>query len=242
MTTAPLPAATDTERTDARALTLPLVAAQVAQNIAGGLLLGNAVAALMWLAGADLTQTWRWPVGIGWLIAGAAGVRAFADEFRADRRWRQRELEHRREMEEADAKHVHKMEIIVALSDEIEAERNALRAERDALDRENTRLQSENASLKYEWRKARATPRTILREDLVEPEARRNARHLVSVWADTGKRPSRSEMVPSEMTRSQWDAAYTELGRAGLLDGAQRTEAQMLHALSTQWAEPVDYA
>jgi hypothetical protein len=44
------------------------------------------------------------------------------------------------------------------------------------------------------------------------------------------------------MSRAQWDAAYTELGRAGLLDGAARTEAQMLHALSVKWAEPVDYA
>lgn len=224
-------AADTKEQTDARALTLPLVFAQVAQNVAGGLLLGNAVAALMWTVGVDMTQAWRWPVGIGWFIAGAAGVRAFMDEFRADRRWHKRELEHRAEME-----------VLTELCDAFEAERNDLRNERDAYARANARLESENSSLNYEWRKANATPRTVHMEDLVEPEARRNARHIVSLWAQTGKRPSRADMVPSELTRTQWDAAYSELGRAGLLDGATRTESQMLHALSVSWAEPVRYA
>ena len=216
------------ERTDARALTTDLVIAQIVQNVLGGIGAGVALATLLWLAGADLSIAWKWPVGVAGVVAGASTAwRAYLDEFRADRRWNRREREHHNEME-----------ILTELCDGLEAERDALRNERDAFARENARLESENASLNYEWRKARANPRTVHVEDLVEPEARRNARHLVSVWAQSGKRPSRSEMVPREMSRSQWDAAYTEIGRAGLLDGAVRTEAEMLHALSVKWAEP----
>lgn len=227
-----LPAATDTdtERTDARALTLPLVAAQVAQNIAGGLLLGNAVAALMWLVGADLTQAWRYPVGIGWLIAGLAGVRAFMDEFRADRRWRKRENEHRNEMM-----------VLVDLCDRLEEERDALRDERDAMRRRNADLERQNASLHYEARKANAPPRRILMEDLVTSEEKRDAHHIVSLWARTGKRPGRRDIVPNDMTRDRWDAAYAQLVAAGLIDGQERSESEMLHALSVRWAEPSDY-
>ena len=122
MTTAPCPP-TDTERTDARALTLPLVAAQVAQNIAGGLLLGKRRRRAHGLAGPTSP---RHGVGRWHRLAHRGSSRcAFADEFRADRRWRQRELEHRRDggggRGDAHPKWT------VALSDEIEAERNALR-------------------------------------------------------------------------------------------------------------------
>ena len=230
--TRPLPVPDNYEPTDSRALDLPHVVAQWIQNLGGGIGAGVAIGAALWLIGADLQAHWRWPVGIAALVAGASTmVRAYLDEYRSERRWRKRENEHRAEMA-----------VLVEFADGLEQERDALRNERDALNRENARLQSDNASLNYEWRKAKASPRTTLREDLVEPEARRNARHLVHVWAEKGKRPSRNDMVPSEMTRAQWDAAYTELGRAELLDGAARTEAQMLHALSVKWAEPVDYA
>ncbi len=230
--TRPLPTADPYERTDARALTTNLVLAQIVQNVLGGMGAGVALAAALWLMGADLALAWRWPFGVAALVAGASTAwRAYLDEFRADRRWHKRELEHRAEME-----------VLTELCDAFEAERNDLRNERDAYARANARLESENSSLNYEWRKANATPRTVHMEDLVEPEARRNARHIVSLWAQTGKRPSRADMVPSELTRTQWDAAYSELGRAGLLDGATRTESQMLHALSVSWAEPVRYA
>jgi len=106
-----------------------------------------------------------------------------------------------------------------------------------ALRSEYARLQRENASLNYEWRKAKASPRTVLVEDLVEPDAKRQARQIVATWARTGKRPSRSEMVPTAMTRSQWDAAYAEILGAGLLTGTH-TEAEMLHMLDVRWAEP----
>jgi hypothetical protein len=217
------------EPTDSRALDMPHVVAQWVQNIGGGIGAGMALAAVLWLADIDLQAAWRWPVGIAAIVAGASTmVRAYLDEYRSERRWNKREREHSNEMA-----------VLVELCDRLEAERDALRSERDALARENARLESENSSLNYEWRKARATPRMVHMEDLVESEARRHARMLVGVWAEKGKRPSRSDMVPGTLTRTQWDAAYTELGRAQLLDGATRTEAEMLHALSTKWAEPV---
>lgn len=222
------PAAPDAyEHTDSRALQRDEVYAQWIQNVGAGVGAATIVALLAWGFGADLTQAWRGPAIVGGVVFGLGMVvRAFVDEFRAERRWRKREHEHATEM--------------IALCDDlddVETECDALHADNAALRSENARLQRENASLNYEWRKAKATPRTVLVEDLVEPEAKRNARHIVSVWAQTGKRPSRSEMVPSAMTRTQWDSAYAELAGANLLTGTH-TEAEMLHALNVRWGAP----
>ena len=88
----PLPLTDTQESTDSRALTLPIVLAQVAQNTLGGVGAGVAVAALQWLTGVPLETHWRWPVAIAALVAGASTAwRAYLDEYRSERRWRARE-------------------------------------------------------------------------------------------------------------------------------------------------------
>lgn len=176
---------TDTERTDARALTMPLVAAQIAQNVAGGLLLGNAVAALLWLAGADLTQVWRWPVGIGWFIAGAAGVRAFIDEFRADRRWRKREREHRAEMS-----------LIVYKCDRLEAERNAAKADAQIARSESDRLRNEyfEARAQLQIERHDNNPKRLGRTMMYSAETQRDAAALMKLWYEKELWPGEGAM------------------------------------------------
>lgn len=228
----PMPADTP-EVTEARALDVAHVLAQLLQNAFGGLGAGVALAGILWLLHVPLDAYWRWPVGVAVILAGAStALRAYLDEARS---WRS--LRSWRASWEAIidylAQDVTDLELdVVDLTDE----RNALRAE-------VARLERENASLSYEWRRAQATPRTVQREDLVEPDVRRHARMIATRWAQTGKRPSRADMVPGELTRSQWDAAYGELVRAKLIgrSGPQPTESEMLHALATLWAEPVDY-
>jgi len=228
MTIQPMPARDDTaERTDSRALRVDEVQAQWLQNIGAGVGAASIFALLAWGVGADLTQAWRWPLVTGGVVFGLGQVlRAFVDEFRAERRWRKRETEHAIEMA-----------IIVDELEIVEEECNSLRTHNDALSAEVSRLQSRNASLNYEWRKAKAGPRTILREDMVNATTRRNVLHIVRVWAETGKRPARRDMVPSEMTRNEWDDAYAELRPVLALPGTP-TEAEMMHALNVQWGSP----
>lgn len=111
------------ESTDSRALTVPLVAAQVLQNVLGGVGAGVVVGASMWLLHVPLEAAWRWPVGVAVITAGVATAwRAWIDEYRAGRNWARREAEHAEEMR-----------IIIALSDRMESERNAYAQEAAAL-------------------------------------------------------------------------------------------------------------
>ena len=120
--TDPTPAA-DTHATDSRALTLNLVLAQVAQNVLGGLGAGVVVATCLWLAHVPLETAWRWPAGIAIIVAGGSTLwRAYLDEFRAGRRWNEREALHREEML-----------AVCADLDEIEDERDRLLADAAAL-------------------------------------------------------------------------------------------------------------
>lgn len=229
--TRPMPVPDDYERTDSRALRVDEVQAQWLQNAGAGVGAAAAVALLAWGISIDLAEYWRWPLIVGGCVFGIGQVvRAFVDEFRAERRWRRRENEHRIEMS-----------VLVDLCDRLEAERDALRDDFDALRRRNADLERQNASLHYEARKANAPPRRILMEDLVTSEEKRDAHHIVSLWARTGKRPGRRDIVPNDMTRDRWDAAYAQLVAAGLIDGQERSESEMLHALSVRWAEPADY-
>jgi hypothetical protein len=233
------PAIDDSERTDARALTLPLVAAQVLQNVLGGILIGNAVAALMWLAGVDLSQYWRIPVGIGWFVAGAAGIRAFADEFRADRRWRQREREHAEEMRElADA--------LDELEEQVAAEREQhaleLQAATDSARTEQRRADNLEVELAWERttnRREKAGRNTVHTVDLVPPQLKTDCRRFVELWQSTGKRPTRNSMMADGLSRTRWDELIVELKRAGVWEWAGSVDATRMHMkLDAQWAHP----
>ena len=213
-------AADTKEQTDARALTLPLVFAQVAQNVAGGLLLGNAVAALMWTVGVDMTQAWRWPVGIGWFIAGAAGVRAFMDEFRADRRWHKRELEHRAEME-----------VLTELCDAFEAERNEARSDAQIAIAESNRLRNELFTARAQAQNERhaANPYSRGPVTLWSDEARTDAAALLKLWYETKNWPGENAMG--------WPRNRQEAARQ-LLQSAEIAPQKVYSKL----APPADYA
>ncbi len=120
------------QNTDSRALTLPLVLAQVAQNVLGGLGAGVCLATLLWLLGVDVVAAWKWPAGVAIITTGAATAwRAWIDEYRAGRNWTLRELDHAEEMR-----------IMVALADRLEAERNTATIELNALRSRNAWLEA----------------------------------------------------------------------------------------------------
>ena len=214
MTTAtqPLPSPDSQEHTDSRALTLPLVLAQVAQNILGGIGAGVAVAALQWLAGAPLTQHWRWPVAIAALVAGASTAwRAYLDEYRANRRWQQREQEHAAAMrayEDDLAEAEDNYTSIVAAYTAAQVDNERLAQEIEALRIANVRHMAAAATHNEAHRPV---------QDLYPRAVRDDARALLAQWYATGRWPGeRSVSWP----RSRHAAARDLLRRAGLADAA----------------------
>ena len=121
MTIQPMPAPDEYERTDSRALRVDEVQAQWLQNLGAGVGAAAMTALVAWGVGIDLAGQWRWPIILGGTVFGLGQVvRAFVDEFRAERRWRRRENEHRIEMS-----------VLVDLCDRLEEERDAAGQERD---------------------------------------------------------------------------------------------------------------
>lgn len=215
-----------------------LVLAEWMRNFGGGVAVACVVLALgvggVYFAALPITpNTLLVAAGIAGLVwfGCVQAWRSVIDELRQS--WRLREW-------------VAQWEAVIALltrdNDALKATLKEVVQERDACKRESERLSAENASLHYEWRKAKATPRTIQSEDLIPRQTRDDARHIVRVWAETGKRPGRADLVPGDMTRARWDDAYRELVRAGVVGATEPlTEAEMLHRLSVRWAAPVDY-
>ncbi len=212
------------ERTDARALTTDLVIAQIVQNVLGGVGAGLALATALWLAGADLGLAWRWPVGVAGLVAGASTTwRAYLDEWRADRRWHRRELEHRGEME-----------ILTELCDGLEAERDDARNKLQSTAAENNRLKNEIFSMRAQMDQVRheANPKrggpTLWWKD----EDRRDARALLKLWYETKK-------WPGELTM-QWSRKRQENAR-DLLQAAEIAPVVVYNGLAPEqdyeWAE-----
>jgi len=195
------------ERTDARALTTDLVIAQIVQNVLGGVGAGLALATALWLAGADLSLAWRWPVGVAGLVAGASTTwRAYLDEWRADRRWHRRENEHATEMT-----------VLVELCDRLEEERDALRNERDALRADLHNVENQLRSERYLAAQARkpATPKhggPII--DMYPQATRDDAKLLISRWYATGKWPGERTM---QWPRERHTDARQLLERAEIL-------------------------
>lgn len=234
------PALDTDERTDARALTLPLVLAQGVQNIMGGVGAGVAVAGVLWLAGADLAAYWRWPLGVAVVVAGAATAwRAYLDEWRADRRWHKREHEHAEECA-----------LLADTCDELEEQLNAereqhalqLQAATDAMRAEQRRADQLEVDLAWErtqHRRAQAGPLTVQTVDLVPAQLKADCRRWVELWATSGKRPSRTVMMGDGLTRARWDEMVVELKRAGVWEWAGEFDAARLHMrLDAQWAHP----
>lgn len=207
----PLPLTDTQESTDSRALTLPLVLAQVAQNTLGGIGAGVAVAALQWLTGVPLAH-WRWPVAIAALVAGASTAwRAYLDEYRSARRWRAREQEHAAE--------------IAAYDDDLqEAEDNyaSIVAALAAAEVDNARLEQEIEALRIanvRHMAAAATHNEAHRpvQDLYPRPVRADARALLAQWYATGRWPGERSV---DWPRSRHAAARDLLRRAGLADAA----------------------
>ncbi len=210
--TRPLPTADPYERTDARALTTNLVLAQIVQNVLGGMGAGVALAAALWLMGADLALAWRWPFGVAALVAGASTAwRAYLDEFRADRRWHKRELEHRAEME-----------VLTELCDAFEAERDDARSKYNTLRAEYDRTVNELEATRYRNVAANNTARHVAIQDTFSNASRADARELVRQWYATGAWPGERTM---QWTRSRHSTARDLLGRAGLLPNGTPSNA-----------------
>jgi len=210
--TRPLPVADNYASTDARALTTNLVLAQVAQNVLGGIGAGVALASVLWLMGADLALAWRWPFGVAAIVAGGSTAwRAYLDEFRADRRWHKREMEHRAEME-----------MLTELCDAFEAERDAARNKYNTLRADYDRLSNELESTRYRNVAANNTARHVPIQDTFSNAARADARELVRQWYATGAWPGERTM---QWTRSRHSTARDLMGRAGLLPNGTPTNA-----------------
>ena len=203
----PMPAPDEYERTDSRALRVDEVQAQWLQNIGAGVGTATITVLLAWGIGADLAMHWRWPLILGGCVFGAGQVvRAFVDEFRAERRWRRRENEHRIEME-----------TIVALSDRLEEERDALRNERDALRADLHNVENQLRSERYLSAQARkpATPKhggPLI--DMYPQATRDDAKLLISRWYATGKWPGERTM---QWPRERHTDARQLLERAEIL-------------------------
>lgn len=208
----PLPLTDTQESTDSRALTLPLVLAQVAQNTLGGIGAGVAVAALQWLAGVPLATHWRWPIAIAALIAGASTAwRAYLDEYRSERRWRRREAQHAAEIrayEDDLAEAEDNYTSIVAACTAALVDNERLAQEIEALRIANVRHMAAAATHNEAHRPV---------QDLYPRAVRDDARALLAQWYATGRWPGeRSVSWP----RSRHAAARDLLRRAGLADAA----------------------
>ena len=217
----PLPTADPYERTDARALTTNLVLAQIVQNVLGGMGAGVALAAALWLMGVDLSLAWRWPVGIATLVAGASTAwRAYLDEFRADRRWHKREVEHSTEMS-----------VLVELCDRLEVERDAARTDAQIAIAESNRLRNELFTARAQAQNERHAANQYSRGPVTlwSNEARADAAALLKLWYETKNWPGENVMG--------WPRNRQETARQ-LLQSAEIAPQKVYSKL----APPADYA
>ena len=226
-TAAPTPAPSEYERTDARALTLPLVIAQFVQNIGGGLGAGVAVAALQWLAHIPLESHWRWPLGVAVFVAGAStAVRAYLDEYRSSRDWWQLKAQHAAEMG--------------AVCTDLEEAEEAYRAQGDAyraLLRDYERAEREIESLRLanvRHMAAQASRADAHRpvQDLYPAQTRDDARALLAQWYAQHKWPGERSV---EWPRQRHAAARDLLRRAGLVS-AETTATATRPPHNEAWA------
>jgi hypothetical protein len=200
------------EPTDSRALDMPHVVAQWVQNIGGGIGAGMALAAALWLLGADLAAAWRWPVGIAAIVAGASTmVRAYLDEYRSERRWNKREREHAAEMT-----------VLVELCDRLEAERDDARNQYNTLRADYDRMSNELEATRYRNVAANTSSRHVPIQDTYSNAARADARELIRQWYATAAWPGERTM---QWTRSRHSTARDLLSRAGLLPNGTPTNA-----------------
>lgn len=212
MTIQPIPVRDDYEHTDSRALSVDEVRAQWLQNIGAGVGTAIAAALLAWGVGIDLNAQWRWPIIIGGCVFGAGQlVRAFVDEFRAERRWRKREREHYAEV----------TALILDIED-MEFERDDLRYRYNAARAENERLENDNAALRYRNVAANPSPFHTPIQDTFSNAARADARELLKLWYATRAWPGERTM---QWTRSRHSTARDLLQRAGVLQGGAPTNA-----------------
>jgi len=212
ISTQPIPVPDEYERTDSRALNVDEVYAQWLQNVGAGVGVAAAVALIAWGVGVDLAAQWRWPLIVGGCVFGAGQlVRAFVDEFRAERRWRKREREHYAEV----------LALILDIED-MEAERDSLRSRYETARAENERLENDNAALRYRNVAANPSPRHTPIQDTFSNASRADARELLKLWYATGAWPGERTM---QWTRSRHTTARDLLQRAGVLQGGAPTNA-----------------
>ena len=208
----PMPAPDEYERTDSRALRVDEVQAQWLQNIGAGVGTATITILLAWGIGADLAMHWRWPLILGGCVFGAGQVvRAFVDEFRAERRWRRRENEHRIEMS-----------VLVDLCDRLEEERDDARNKFNALRAEYDRTVNELEATRYRNVASNTSARHVPIQDTFSNAARADARELVRQWYATGAWPGERTM---QWTRSRHSTARDLIQRAGLLPNGTPTNA-----------------
>ena len=214
MTIQPMRAPDEYERTDSRALRVDEVQAQWLQNLGAGVGAAAMTALVAWGVGIDLAGQWRWPIILGGTVFGLGQVvRAFVDEFRAERRWRRRENEHRIEME-----------TIVALSDRLEEERDDARTKYNTLRAEYDRTVNELEATRYRNVASNTSSKHVPIQDTFSNAARADARELVHQWYATGAWPGERTM---QWTRSRHSTARDLIQRAGLLpNGTPTTAAQ----------------
>lgn len=206
MTTAPLPAATDTPHGETRRTTRAEVGAQVLQNFAGGCGVAIAIASVQAMAGLSVAAHWQWPAYLGALVFGATMfVRSQIDEYKG---WLN--------MHSVKVQHANEMRVMVALSDRLEAERNEARRQLAATRADLHKAENErDAERHLRLQSAHTRPgkgSAVL--DLFPPGARRDARQLLALWYAAGTWPG---YRTAGMTRERHTAARQLLERIGIL-------------------------
>jgi len=224
MTTNTLPAPDRYEQTDSRALRTDEVKAQWLQNVGAGVGAACIVALIAWGMGIDLTAHWRWPLIIGGVVFGLGQVvRAFVDEFRAERRWYKREAEHRIEME-----------ILTAQADAFEEVCKDAIAELQIARSEANRLTNEKYILNAQLQQERnaSNPKSKGPVVLWPEEAKRDAYSLMKLWYETRN-------WPGEVTMG-WSRERQATARQ-LLQAAQIAPGKIYSSLAPEqdfaWAE-----
>ena len=217
----PITAPDEYERTDSRALRTDEVQAQWLQNFGAGVGAATITILLAWGIGADLAMHWRWPLILGGCVFGAGQVvRAFVDEFRAERRWRRRENEHRIEMS-----------VLVDLCDRLEEERDAARTDAQIAIAESNRLRNELFTARAQAQNERHAANQYSRGPVTlwSNEARADAAALLKLWYETKNWPGENVMG--------WPRNRQETARQ-LLQSAEIAPQKVYSKL----APPADYA
>ena len=215
--------------------------AAVRENNMVGAGLGMIVAAafvlwLPWHYGPSQPVTW-WLAAIAAAVSAGAGawnIVRFTVETRYTIRW----------ATELRALYATALDQIADLEDEV----GTLDDRNDTLARRNRDLERENAALDYKLRTLMLSSKhTVLVEDTVGADLRRDVHSFVEVWAATGRYPSRERMMNDpdrRWTKTRWQAAYDELVRAQVLRRDERPPAiapslaWMTHRLAVAWGLP----